>query len=169
MLKVAWQRFCRAQQKLGIVLVAALLSSAMQSELFVWQVDREQHQHFVQTRQQHCFWHTICCHLLHGLFWLTASGLNYNLVKNKIHFSRPHAMKGDGAKLRKFQADKDLELFAVSPADAAAEAVSNRDNQVYFGKGAISLREGRRIKTAHPTTHKQYNLHSCQDSAADRA
>lgn len=51
-------------------------------------------------------------------------------------------MRAAGAKLRKFQADTDLELFAVSPADAAAEAVSNRDNQVYFGKGAISLREG---------------------------
>jgi hypothetical protein len=60
---------------------------------------------------------------------------------------------GTGAKLRKFQADKDLELFAVSPADAAAEAVSNRDNQVYFGKGAISLREGEHIKT--PTNHPQ--------------
>jgi hypothetical protein len=60
-------------------------------------------------------------------------------------------MKADGAKLRKFQADKDLELFAVSPADAAAEAVSNRDNQVYFGKGAVSLREGEHIIT--PANH----------------
>jgi hypothetical protein len=60
---------------------------------------------------------------------------------------------GTGAKLRKFQADKDLELFAVSPADAAAEAVSNRDNQIYFGKGAISLREGEPIESiAQPPT-----------------
>eukprot|EP00882_Tetradesmus_deserticola_P028432 GHRQ01031673.1.p1 GENE.GHRQ01031673.1~~GHRQ01031673.1.p1 ORF type:complete len:101 (-),score=9.72 GHRQ01031673.1:180-482(-) len=56
--------------------------------------------------------------------------------------------RGTGAKLRKFQADDDLQLFAVSPADAAAEAVSNRDNQVYFGKGAISLREGEQFNPA---------------------
>lgn len=35
-----------------------------------------------------------------------------------------------------------MHLFAVSPADAAAEAFANKDNQVYFGKGHISLREG---------------------------
>jgi hypothetical protein len=47
------------------------------------------------------------------------------------------------AKLRTFRAEGlDVELFAVSPADAAAEAFSNQDNQVYFGKGQIALREG---------------------------
>lgn len=35
-----------------------------------------------------------------------------------------------------------MELFAVSAADAVAEAFSNQDNQVYFGKGQIALREG---------------------------
>ncbi|KAF8062749.1 fkbM [Scenedesmus sp. PABB004] len=35
-----------------------------------------------------------------------------------------------------------LELLAVSHADAAAEAVSNRDNQIYFDQGAIALRPG---------------------------
>lgn len=67
-------------------------------------------------------------------------------------------MRAAGAKLRKFQADTDLELFAVSPADAAAEAVSNRDNQVYFGKGAISLREGEHIITPanHPGAVQQF-------------
>lgn len=47
------------------------------------------------------------------------------------------------SKLQKFRAEGlDVELFAVSPADAAAEAFSNQNNQVYFGKGHISLREG---------------------------
>lgn len=36
----------------------------------------------------------------------------------------------------------DVELFAVSHADAAAEAYANCSNQVYFGKGQIILREG---------------------------
>ena len=46
-------------------------------------------------------------------------------------------------KLQKFKAEGlDVELFTVSPADAAAEAFANQDNQVYFGKGQISLREG---------------------------
>lgn len=38
-----------------------------------------------------------------------------------------------------------LDLYAISPADAAAEAFANLDNQVYFGKGAITLREGMRL------------------------
>lgn len=47
-------------------------------------------------------------------------------------------------KFKKFRAEGlDVELFAVSPADARAEAFSNQDNQVYFGKGEIALREGK--------------------------
>jgi hypothetical protein len=47
------------------------------------------------------------------------------------------------SKLQNFRAEGlDVELFAVSSADAAAEAFSNQNNQVYFGKGQISLREG---------------------------
>lgn len=46
-------------------------------------------------------------------------------------------------KLQRFKAEGlDVELFAVSPADAAAEAFANSSNQVYFGKGQITLREG---------------------------
>lgn len=47
-------------------------------------------------------------------------------------------------RLRKFKAAglDGLDLFAVSPADATAEAFANQDNQVYFDKGAITLREG---------------------------
>lgn len=49
-------------------------------------------------------------------------------------------------KLQRFRAEglEQLELFAVSPADAAAEAFANRDHQVYFGvqAGDIALREG---------------------------
>jgi hypothetical protein len=86
----------------------------------------------------------------------------WHLVNSKQTTSTSLTM-GAGTKLRKFQADKDLELFAVSPADAAAEAVSNRDNQVYFGKGAISLQEGEHIETLPNHPHKQYNLHPCQD------
>ena len=46
--------------------------------------------------------------------------------------------------LRKFYAPglNGLDLYAISPADAAAEAFANQDNQVYFDKGAITLREG---------------------------
>lgn len=47
------------------------------------------------------------------------------------------------ARLQTFRAEGlDVELFAVSAADAAAEAFANQDNQVYFGKGQIALREG---------------------------
>jgi hypothetical protein len=46
-------------------------------------------------------------------------------------------------KLQKFKAEGlDVELFAVSSADAAAEAFANQNNQVCFGKGQITLREG---------------------------
>lgn len=46
-------------------------------------------------------------------------------------------------KLKRFTAEGlDVQLFAVSAADAAAEAFANQDNQVYFGKGQITLREG---------------------------
>ncbi len=36
-----------------------------------------------------------------------------------------------------------LQLYAISPADARAEAHSNESNQVYFGKGHISLEKGK--------------------------
>lgn len=47
-------------------------------------------------------------------------------------------------KLRTFHAAglDGLDLYAISPADAAAEAFANLDNQVYFGKDAIALKEG---------------------------
>jgi hypothetical protein len=47
-------------------------------------------------------------------------------------------------KLKRFHTEghDGLNLYAVSTADAIAEAFANRDNQVYFGKGAITLKEG---------------------------
>lgn len=49
-----------------------------------------------------------------------------------------------GPTLKKFHAAgfEGLELYAISPADAAAEAQSNLDSQIYFDKGAIALRAG---------------------------
>lgn len=65
---------------------------------------------------------------------------------------------GAGPRLQKFHAPgpDGLELYAISPADAAAEAFANRDNQVYFGKGAITLRAGmRRHSPTHSPTPQQ--------------
>lgn len=60
----------------------------------------------------------------------------------KVNTTSKHQFSGE-LKLQKFRAEGlDVELFAVSPADAAAEAFANKDNQVYFGKGHITLREG---------------------------
>lgn len=44
--------------------------------------------------------------------------------------------------LKTFTVEGGLELYAVSPADAQAEAFAHQDGQVYFGKGQIALREG---------------------------
>lgn len=44
--------------------------------------------------------------------------------------------------LKPFKVLGGLVLYAPSPADASAEAHSNEEGQVYFGRGAISLREG---------------------------
>jgi hypothetical protein len=60
----------------------------------------------------------------------------------KVNTTSKHQFSGE-LKLQNFRAEGlDVELFAVSPADAAAEAFANKDNQVYFGKGHITLREG---------------------------
>lgn len=45
--------------------------------------------------------------------------------------------------LQKFKVEGGLELYAVSTADAKAEAFAHQEGQVYFGKGQITLREGR--------------------------
>lgn len=45
--------------------------------------------------------------------------------------------------LKPFKALGGLVLYAPSPADAQAEAHSNEEGQVYFGRGAITLQEGR--------------------------
>lgn len=59
-----------------------------------------------------------------------------------INTTSSNQLSGD-LKLQKFRAEGlDVELFSVSPADAAAEAFANKGNQVYFGKGHITLREG---------------------------
>eukprot|EP00775_Hariotina_reticulata_P009242 gene9243-9407_t len=52
--------------------------------------------------------------------------------------------QGSTVKLKRFHTEghDGLDLYAVSTADATAEAFANRDNQVYFGKGAITIQEG---------------------------
>ena len=49
-----------------------------------------------------------------------------------------------GATLRRFSSGglDGLELYAVSTADATAEAYSNNDNQVYFVRGGIEMHPG---------------------------
>jgi hypothetical protein len=45
-------------------------------------------------------------------------------------------------KLKPFRALGGLTLYAPSPTDAQAEAASNEEAQVYFGRGAVALHEG---------------------------
>lgn len=74
-------------------------------------------------------------------------------------------------KLKKFRAEgleDGLDLFAVSPADAAAEAFANRDNQVYYGKGAIALREGMQPTAGQPTVGAAVQHHASAVESSSR-
>jgi hypothetical protein len=62
--------------------------------------------------------------------------------KGKSKAAQVAAQRGEGLGLQRFAAGVGLQLYAVSPADAAAEAFANQDNQVYFGQGDITLSEG---------------------------
>jgi hypothetical protein len=50
--------------------------------------------------------------------------------------------------LKTFTVEGGLRLYAVSPADAQAEAFANQDGQVYFGKGKVTLKEGKQLSSS---------------------
>jgi hypothetical protein len=49
---------------------------------------------------------------------------------------------GERGRLKPFTAFGGITLYAPSIADAVAEARANEESQVYFGRGAVTLREG---------------------------
>ena len=59
--------------------------------------------------------------------------------------------------LKTFTVEGGLRLYAVSPADAQAEAFANQDGQVYFGKGKVTLKEGKDLSStdSHSVVSKE--------------